>query len=81
MENKSENTQTKSTTSELKKLEIFIGKWKSVGKSYPEGNSNEDLQGASVDMTLIDTFEWILDGNFVVHHWDGHVADAAFKGL
>lgn len=81
MENKSNNKQPISYSPELHKLDVFVGNWKSIGESYPEGNSNESLPSSSVDMTLIDTYEWILEDSFVVHHWDGHVADTAFKGM
>ncbi|MBC7745795.1 MAG: DUF1579 family protein [Flavobacterium sp.] len=66
---------------ENQKLNIFVGKWKAIGKSYAEGNSNENLQVSLIDMNLTETFEWILDGSFLIHHWNGHVGNAEFKGM
>ena len=42
---------------ENQKLNIFVGEWKAIGKSYAEGNSNENLQVSLVDMNSTETFE------------------------
>ncbi|MFP5082080.1 DUF1579 family protein [Pedobacter sp. JCM 36344] len=66
---------------ENQKLNIFVGEWKAIGKSYAEGNSNGNLQVSLVDMSSTETFEWILDDSFLIHHWNGHVGNAEFNGM
>jgi hypothetical protein len=66
---------------EHERLGVWVGKWNTEGQSYAEGHSNENLQVSSVKMTSVETFEWLLDGFFLVHHWDGRVGGAEFKGM
>lgn len=39
------------------------------------------MQVSSVKMKSVESFEWLLDGFFLHHRWDGHVGDAALKGM
>jgi hypothetical protein len=81
MKSNSEVYKNISTTPELDKLNVFIGKWKTEGTSYAEGSSDDDLKSSSVSMASEETFEWILDGAFIIHNWNGNVGKAAFKGM
>ena len=63
------------------RLEVFAGTWKTVGPSYTEGQSNQTLRASTVPMALMDTYEWLPGGFFLVHRWDGTVGEQAFQGL
>ena len=63
------------------RLGVFVGKWKSDGPTYAEGQSNETLKASTVRMRSDDTFEWLPGGFFLVHHWDGMVGKQPFRGL
>ena len=69
------------SSNELNKLNVFIGKWNVLGTSYAEGTANENLKLSSLKMTSVETYEWILDDSFLLHHWDGKVGDSDFKGM
>ena len=81
VETKNQSPKSSEPSAETKRLGIFVGKWKVEGKSYAEGSSNENLQVSSVNMTSTETFEWILDGSFLIHHWNGNVGKSEFKGM
>ena len=78
---KNQSSEPPTPSAEHKQLAVWVGKWNSEGQSYAEGHSNESLQVSSVKMTSEETYEWLLDGFFLIHRWDGHVGDAAFKGM
>ena len=80
-ETKSQSSESPSPSAEHKQLAVWVGKWNTEGQSYAEGHSNESLQASSVKMTSKETYEWLLDGFFLAHRWDGQVSDAAFKGM
>jgi Protein of unknown function (DUF1579) len=75
IETKNQSSDLPTPSAEHKQLGVWVGKWNA------EGHSNESWQVSSVKMTSVETFEWLLDGFFLVHRWDGHVGDAAFKGM
>lgn len=68
-------------SNELHRLNIFIGKWDVSGTSYAEGSAEENLKSSSVKLTSVETYEWILDNSFLLHHWNGKVGDSDFKGM
>jgi Protein of unknown function (DUF1579) len=81
IETKKQSSDLPTPSAEHKQLGVWVGKWNAEGQSYAEGHSNKSLQVSSVKMTSVETFEWLLDGFFLVHRWDGHVDDAEFKGM
>lgn len=81
IETKNQFSEPPKPSAEQKQLAVWVGKWNSEGQSYAEGHSNESLKASSVKMASVETFEWLLDGFFLVHRWDGHVGGAAFKGM
>jgi len=81
IETKSQSSEMPTLSVEQKQLGVWVGKWNTEGQSYAEVNSKESLKVSSVKMTSVETFELLLDGFFLVHHWDGHVGDAEFKGM
>ena len=72
--------QSLGPSSEIKRLELFLGKWNVEGKSYAKGNSNESLQVSSVEMEFSQTGEWLSGGFFLVNRWSGHVGESEFNG-
>jgi hypothetical protein len=78
---KNQSPEMPTPSVEHKQLGVWVGKWNTEGQSYAEGHSNESLKVSSVKMTSVETFKLLLDGFFLVHHWDGHVGDAEFKGM
>jgi Protein of unknown function (DUF1579) len=81
IETKNQSPESPTPSAEHKQLGVWVGKWNTEGQSYAEGHSNESLQVSSVKMTSVETFEWLLDGFFLVHRWDGRVGNAQFKGM
>ena len=74
-------TQSHELSAEIKRLELFAGKWNVKGKSYAEGSSNESLQVSSAQMEFSQTGEWLLSGFFLVNRWSGHVGESEFNGM
>jgi len=54
---------------ELKRLEVFLGKWNMEGRQY------DGPVGKAENITAVNTYEW-LAGGYMVHHFDGHVGDS-----
>ena len=74
-------TQSLGPSTEIKRLEIFAGKWNVKGKSYAEGSSNESLQVSSAQMEFSQTGEWLSGEFFLVNRWSGHVGESEFNGM
>ena len=66
---------------EIKRLDVFVGKWNVEGKSYAEGSSSENLQVSSVEMKFVQTGEWLSGGFFLVNRWNGQVGESEFNGM
>lgn len=73
--------QPHGSSAEIKRMELFAGKWNVKGKSYAEGSSNESLQVSSAQMEFIQTGEWLSGGFFLVNRWNGHVGEWEFNGM
>lgn len=60
---------------ELKKLDMFVGKWKQ------EGQAQVSPYGPAGKLTSVDSYEWMPGGFFMTHHWDAVQAGVAIKGM
>ena len=60
---------------ELKKLDMFVGKWKS------EGEAQVSPYGPAGKLTSADSYAWMPGGFFMTHHWDVVQAGVAIKGM
>ena len=58
-----------STTPELNKLNVFIGKWNI------EGNQYEGPFGPTAKITTVETCEWLPGGLFLIHRLTGNVGE------
>ncbi len=54
---------------ELKKLEVFVGKWNMEGQQY------EGLYGPAAKVTAVQTYEWLEGGGFLIHRLKGNVRE------
>ena len=73
--------QSHGPSTEIKRLEIFAGKWNVKGKSYAQGSSNENLQVSPAQIEFIQTGEWLSGEFFLVNRWSGHVGESEFNGM
>lgn len=64
------NTQQSAPDPALKKLEVFVGKWNTVGWQV------EGLVGPAAEITALDTFEWLPGEMFLVHRFEGKVGES-----
>lgn len=68
MENNTENPQG-IINLELKKLEVFVGKWNMEGQQY------EGLYGSAAKVIAVQTYEWLEGGGFLIHRLKGNVRE------
>ena len=73
--------QSHEPSAEIKRLELFLGKWNVEGKSYAKGYSYESLQVSYVEMKFSQTGVWLSGGFFLVNRWNGHVGESEFNGM
>lgn len=56
-----------------KHLSIFVGKWRSAGQSFAEGQRPDDPRASAVPWTSEESFEWLRGEYFLLHRWDAMV--------
>jgi hypothetical protein len=55
--------------SEQKRLNVFVGKWKT------EGQQHEGLVGPAAKITAVETYEWLTGEFFLIHRFEGRVGE------
>lgn len=60
---------------EHRRLEIFVGEWRTEGKVLATESS------PAVPFTALDTYEWLPGGFFLLHHVDARMGDMEVKTL
>ena len=66
---------------ELRRLDIFVGKWHREGLSYGSGQSQENPHDSAVRWPGEESFEWLPGGFFLAHYWNGQIGDAVLNGV
>ncbi len=66
---------------ELRRLDIFVGKWHTEGLSYGSGQSKENPYDSAVRWSSEETYEWLTGGFFLVHHCNGQIGDAPINAM
>jgi hypothetical protein len=54
---------------EHKRLEVFVGKWKTDGNAY------DGPFGSAATISAEETYEWLPGGLFLIHRLQGHLGD------
>lgn len=70
-----------SLTPEQEQLARWVGRWKTEGLSYTEGESKATMRASRVRMSMAEEWEWLPGRHFLSHRWDGSVGEAFFQGL
>lgn len=72
MSQKAAATKTQPTAPDpaLKKLNVFVGKWNTVGRQI------EGTVGPSAEITAVDTYEWLEGEMFLIHRFEGKVGES-----
>lgn len=60
---------------EHKRLEIFVGEWKT------EGEILASEAGPASRLVAVDRYEWLPGGFFLLHHVNGRMGDVEVKAL
>jgi hypothetical protein len=68
-------------SAELRRLDIFVGKWHTEGLSYGSGQSKENPYDSPVRWLGEETYEWLPGGFFLIRHWKGQIGNAAINGM
>lgn len=61
-------------------LKVFVGRWRTAGQSFAEGQRMGDPRGSAVPWTSEESYEWLPGGHFLLHRWDAMVGTYPFKG-
>lgn len=64
----------------LRRLATFVGKWRTAGQSFAEGQRVEEPRGSPVPWTSDESYAWLPGGHFLLHRWDAMVGAYAFTG-
>jgi hypothetical protein len=72
--------EKKSFMEELKKLQVFIGKWHAEGKSYADRQDKNNPYASAVPWMSDETYEWLPGNFFVLHKWNAMAGDREFIG-
>ena len=67
-------------SAEHRLLEAFIGKWRTEGTSYADGQQAKDPLASGVVWTSEESYEWLPGGFFVLHRWEAMAGEQVFKG-
>lgn len=62
------------------RLEVFVGKWRTAGQSFAEGQRIDDPRASAVPWTSEESYEWLPGEYFLLHSWDAMVGTYPFKG-
>jgi Protein of unknown function (DUF1579) len=68
-------------SAELRRLDIFVGKWHTEGLSYGSGQSYENPYDSPVRWSGEESYEWLAGGFFLVHHFNGQIGDVPMNGM
>ena len=60
--------------SELEKLEVLVGRWRTRGSTRPRANA------PAVEIVALDTYDWLPGGFGLLHQVDGRVGDQRVEG-
>lgn len=60
---------------EHRRLEAFVGTWKTQGEARATAAS------PAVRFEASDSYEWLPGGFFLVHRWDAHMPDGQTQGI
>jgi hypothetical protein len=73
------NADRKGATARAR-LDMFVGKWRTTGQSFAEGQRIDDPRASAVPWTSEESYEWLPGGHFLLHRWDATVGTYPFKG-
>lgn len=71
----SDTAQPSGPSPEHKRLEAFVGTWRT------EGEIRASSSGPAARFHATDVYEWLPGGFFLVHRWDAHMPDGETKGI
>lgn len=61
-------------------LDVFVGKWRTEGQSFAEGQQPDDPRASSVPWVSEESYEWLPGEHFLLHTWDAMVGTYPFRG-
>lgn len=79
-ENKTAATAAQTSAAAREHLSVFVGKWRTSGQSFAEGQRAEDPRASAVPWTSVESYEWLPGGHFLLHRWDAMVGAYPFQG-
>ncbi len=63
-----------------RRLDVFVGNWRSSGETFAEGQRADDPRASSLPWTSEESYEWLPGGFFLLHRWDAMAGSLEFKG-
>jgi hypothetical protein len=68
-------------SAELRRLDVFVGKWPTEGLSYGLGQSKENPYDSPVRWSGEESYEWLPGGFFLIRHFSAQIGDIPLNGI
>jgi Protein of unknown function (DUF1579) len=68
-------------SAELRRLDVFVGKWPTEGLSYGLGQSKENPYDSPVRWSGEESYEWLPGGFFLIRHFSAQIGHIPIIGI